>query len=50
VFDVRGDVLAPPAPRPLDVFAVRIENGIVKVDVSAPIRRSGFDGSQVVRG
>ncbi|HVO51483.1 MAG TPA: Rieske (2Fe-2S) protein [Thermoanaerobaculia bacterium] len=49
VFDVRGDVLAPPAPRPLDVFAVRIENGIVKVDVSAPIRRSGFDATQVTR-
>ena len=49
-FDLRGDVLAPPAPRPLDLFAVRIENGIVKVDVSAPIRRSAFDASQVVRG
>jgi hypothetical protein len=36
-FDLRGDVLAPLAPRPLDLFAVRIENGIVKVDVSAPI-------------
>lgn len=50
VFDLRGDVLAPPAPRPLDLFAVRIENGIVKVDVSAPIRRSAFDASQVVKG
>jgi cytochrome b6-f complex iron-sulfur subunit len=50
VFDLRGDVLAPPAPRPLDLFAVRIENGIVKVDVSIPIRRSAFDASQVVRG
>ena len=49
-FDLRGDVLAPPAPRPLDLFAVRIENGIVKVDVSAPIRRSAFDASQVTRG
>jgi cytochrome b6-f complex iron-sulfur subunit len=49
VFDLRGEVLAPPAPRPLDVFAVRIENGIVKVDVSSPIRRSGFDPSQVTR-
>jgi cytochrome b6-f complex iron-sulfur subunit len=48
-FDLRGDVLAPPAPRPLDLFAVRIENGIVKVDVSSPIRRSGFDPSQVTR-
>ena len=50
VFDLRGDVLAPPAPRPLDLFAVRIENGIVKVDVSAPVRRSAFEASQVVRG
>ena len=49
-FDLRGDVLAPPAPRPLDLFAVRIENGIVKVDVSAPIRRAAFDASQVARG
>ena len=49
VFDLRGDVLAPPAPRPLDLFAVRIENGIVKVDVSAPIRRSAFDAAQVTR-
>ena len=48
-FDLRGDVLAPPAPRPLDIFPVRIENGIVKVDVSAPIRRSAFDPSQVTR-
>jgi cytochrome b6-f complex iron-sulfur subunit len=48
-FDLRGDVLAPPAPRPLDLFAVRIENGVVKVDASAPIRRSAFDPSQVTR-
>ena len=48
-FDLRGDVLAPPAPRPLDLFAVRIENGIVKVDVSAPIRRSEFEAAQVTR-
>lgn len=49
VFDLRGVVLRPPAPRPLDLFPVRIENGIVKVDVSAPIRRSAFDASQVTR-
>jgi cytochrome b6-f complex iron-sulfur subunit len=49
VFDVRGEVLSPPAPRPLDLFPVRIENGIVKVDTTAPVRRAGFDPSQVVR-
>lgn len=50
LFDLRGDVLAPPAPRALDLFAIRIENGVVKVDVSAPIRRGAFDASQVTRG
>jgi cytochrome b6-f complex iron-sulfur subunit len=50
VFDIRGDVLAAPAPRALDTFPVRVENGVVKVDLSAPRRRSAFDASQVVRG
>ncbi len=48
-FDIRGEVLSPPAPRPLDVFHVRIENDIVKVDVSRLIRRQSFSDSQVVR-
>jgi cytochrome b6-f complex iron-sulfur subunit len=47
-FDIRGDVLSAPAPRPLDLFAVRIENGIVKVDTSAARKRSLFNPSQVV--
>ena len=49
-FDLKGDVLSAPAPRPLDLFPVRVENGVVKVDLSAPQRRSAFDPSQVVRG
>jgi len=49
VFDIRGEVLSPPAPRALDLFAVRIENGIVKVDTSEPLRRSVFEPSQVAR-
>jgi len=47
-FDIRGEVLSPPAPRPLDIFAVRIENDIVKVDISRPIRRQSFSDNQVV--
>jgi cytochrome b6-f complex iron-sulfur subunit len=47
-FDIRGEVLSPPAPRALDLFAVRIENGIVKVDVSQPRQRRAFAESQVV--
>lgn len=39
-YDVRGSVLSPPAPRGLDRYAVRIENGIVKVDTSKPIKRT----------
>ena len=49
-FDVKGEVLSAPAPRPLDTFPVRVENGVVKVDLSAPQRRSSFDPSQVARG
>ena len=48
-FDIRGEVLSPPAPRALDLFAVRIENDIVKVETSRPIRRKRFDPTQVAR-
>jgi cytochrome b6-f complex iron-sulfur subunit len=48
-FDVRGDLQSPPAPRALDLFPVRIENGLVKVDVSRPIERSRFEADQVAR-
>ena len=48
-FDITGDVLSPPAPRPLDIFPVRIENAIVKVDISKIIKRQSFVSSQVVR-
>ncbi len=48
-FDIAGEVLSPPAPRPLDLYPVRIENGVVKVDIGQRVRRSAFDPSQVVR-
>ena len=48
-FDLRGDVLNPPAPRALDLFPVRIENGVVKVDVRRPRRRTAYSPSQVTR-
>lgn len=49
VFDERGVVLSPPAPRPLDLYPIRIENGIVRVDTSTPVLRESFEPSQVVR-
>lgn len=49
-FDIRGDVLSPPAPRALDLLPVRIENGIVKVETGRPVRRRRFERDQVTRG
>lgn len=48
-FDIKGQVLSPPAPRPLDILPLRIENGIVKVDSARRLRRNEFQPSQVVR-
>jgi len=46
-FDIAGSVLTPPALRPLDYYPVRIENGLVRVDISQPIRRESFLPDQV---
>ena len=47
-FDVTGNVISAPAPRPLDAYPVTIENNILKVDTSRRIRRSGFEPGQLV--
>ena len=47
-FDIMGDVLSPPAPRPLDIFPVRIESDVVKVELGEPIRRQTVDGARTV--
>lgn len=47
-YDISGAVIQSPAPRPLDAFAVMIENGIVKVDTNKKIKRSAFEPSQAV--
>jgi len=46
-FDMRGDLLSPPAPRALDLFPVVIEAGIVKVDTGRRIERARFEPGQV---
>ena len=38
-FEIHGQVINPPAPRPLDRFAVTIVDGIVRVDTGTPIQR-----------
>ncbi|MBT8365964.1 MAG: Rieske (2Fe-2S) protein [Deltaproteobacteria bacterium] len=47
-FDIGGNVISPPAPRALDIYPVTIENDIVKVDISKPIKRSEFSFDQVI--
>lgn len=46
-FNIRGEVIRSPASRPLDIFAVSIENKRIKVDVAKTIRRRSFRQGQV---
>ena len=48
-FNITGEVISSPAPRPLDIYPIVIENNVVKVDTSKPIKRNQFEVSQVVR-
>lgn len=48
VFDIRGEVISPPAPRALDVYPVSIENDVVKVNTERVIKRSGLESDHVV--
>ncbi len=48
-FDAAGTVLTPPALRPLDYFPVRLENGLIRVDISQPLKRQSFSSSQTVK-
>lgn len=47
-FDIKGEVINPPAPRPLDLYRLFIENNIVKVETGKRIKRSRFRAEQVV--
>ena len=46
-FDISGNVINAPAPRALDIYAVNIENDIVKVDTAKRTKRSEFKTEQV---
>lgn len=47
-YDDTGEMLSPPAPRSLDLFAITIEDNHVLVDTSQPLTRDHYDSSQVV--
>jgi len=46
-FDIRGEVLSPPAPRALDIHPIVIENNIVKVNTGKRVKRSAFETAQI---
>ncbi len=46
-FDIRGEVINPPAPRALDLYPVTIENNVLKVDTGKLTKRSEFSTDQV---
>lgn len=49
-FDRKGDVLSPPAPHALDIFAVIIEEGVVKVDLGKKTKRKKFKQTDLIYG
>ena len=46
VFTPTGEIVSGPAPRPMDIFPITIENDEIIVDTGKPIERTGFDPSQ----
>jgi cytochrome b6-f complex iron-sulfur subunit len=46
LFDRTGEVLGGPAPRPLDLFSVRLEEGDLIVETDRVITRQHFEPSQ----
>ncbi len=49
IYDTRGQVLAGPAPRPLDLYPAEIVNNQLVVDTSRVIERTSYDDSQLTQ-
>ena len=49
VFNMKGEVLAGPPPRPMDLFPVEIVGGEIVVDTGRTVQRSRFEESQLAR-
>lgn len=48
-FARNGTVLTAPAIRPLDYYPVRIENGLIRIDIANPMKREAFDSNQAIQ-
>jgi cytochrome b6-f complex iron-sulfur subunit len=49
VFNAKGEVLAGPPPRPMDLFPVEIAEGEITVDTGTIVQRSSFEESQLAK-
>ena len=47
IFTPTGEVVSGPAPRPMDIFPIEVDQGTIFVDTSNPIHREKFNPSQV---
>lgn len=47
IFNTKGEVLAGPAPRPLDLFPAQVANNDLVVDTSRVIERNHYDPAQL---
>ena len=47
-FNRKGEVISPPAPRALDTYPLKIEGGLIKVDLSKAEKRNRFNKSQLI--
>jgi len=48
-FNMNGEVLSGPPPRPLDLYKLQIVAGKLIINLAGSIERKGFDPSQLVR-
>lgn len=49
IFNTVGEVVSGPAPRPLDIFPIEIQDGQLVVDTGHPIQRDKYVPSQATR-
>ena len=46
MFSLNGEVVNPPATRALNIYPLKIEEGVIKVNLEHPIRRKHYNKSQ----
>lgn len=49
IFTSTGEVVSGPAPRPMDLFPIRVVDGELVVNTGQPVRRREFDPGQATR-